>query len=84
MEKWDIVLCISTLLSTLALIIRPIIKLNTSITMLNSTLNHLSSALEELKIKNTRTHEKLWKYCFTQDGLLNDHEERIVELEKKL
>lgn len=83
MEKWDVVLCISTLLTSAALVIRPMLKLNTSIVTLNTTLDHLSKELKELKSKNTKTHEKIWKYCFTQDEQLSDHEERISELEKK-
>ena len=83
MEKWDVVLCISTLLTTAALIVRPMLKLNTSIVKLNTTLDYLSAELKELKNKNTKTHEKIWKYCFTQDERLSDHEERILELEKK-
>lgn len=84
MEKWDIFLCLSALITTAALIVKPVLKLNTSIVKLNSSIDKLSLDVEELKLKNSKNHEKLWNYCFMQDELINDHEDRLNELEKNM
>ena len=81
MDNWDVFLSISALLTTAALIIKPLLKLNTSIVKLNSAIEQLALDLEDLKSKNSRIHDKLWNYCFMQDEQLNDHEERLSNLE---
>ena len=82
MTEWTVVVVISSLLGMGAIIIRPIIKLNTTITILNETVCNLKGDIEEIARKNTESHTRLWEKCGEHDKTLVDHENRICWIEK--
>ena len=61
----------------------PIVKLNTSITRLIDRLNNMDDNMDELTVRNSKSHERLWRHNEEQDDRLHDHETRITILEKK-
>lgn len=81
--EWQIVGVIVTLVGFLAVILPPIVKLNSSITKLNITMEHITKELWELKSDNHDSHRRLWDKNDEQDKALNDHETRITTLERK-
>lgn len=83
MTQWEVYLVIVSLVGFAIAIGTPVIKLNTSITKLIERLNNLDDGLEELTIRNSKSHERIWQHSEGQDEKLNDHEKRISILEKE-
>lgn len=83
MTEWDVVLVIGGILSILAVIIPPIIKLNTTITKLNTIVEQVSLDFRATKEKNTDTHKRLWDKNEEQDNRIENHEIRINNLENR-
>lgn len=82
MNEWQVFLVIVAIVTFLIAVGAPVIKLNTSIVRLIERLKSLDSGLEELSIKNTKSHERIWKHNDDQDEKIRDHETRITLLEK--
>lgn len=79
---------IAALASFLTVIVAPMLKLNTSITKLTITMDHMNQQLadqnaeiERIRVKSSESHEKLWKKNDEQDDTLSDHDKRITRLE---
>ena len=83
MMEWQIVTVIGTLVAMGAAVITPIVKLNTSITKLTATVEHLGKQLADEEKKNADSHDRLWRKEEEQDATLDDHEHRITILEVK-
>ena len=82
MTQWEVYLVIVSLVGFAIAVGTPIIKLNTSITKLIERLNGLDEGLDELTVRNSKSHERLWKHNEKQDTKIEDHEKRITILEK--
>lgn len=63
-------------------IIKPILKLNTTIVNLIDSIDSLRSDYSETVKKNSDSHRKIWEHNGIQDKTINDHEIRIQILEK--
>ena len=88
MTEWGIFGVIAALASFLTVIVAPMLKLNTSITKLTITMDHMNQQLadqnaeiERIRVKSSDSHEKLWKKNDEQDDTLSDHDKRITRLE---
>lgn len=81
--EWEVYLVIVSLVGFAIAVGTPIIKLNTSITRLIDRLNNLDESMDELTVKNSKSHERLWNHNEKQDELIKDHEKRIIVLEEK-
>lgn len=88
MTEWGIFGVIAALASFLTVIVAPMLKLNTSITKLTITMDHMNQQLadqnaeiERIRVKSSESHEKLWKKNDEQDDTLSDHDKRITRLE---
>lgn len=88
MTEWGIFGVIAALASFLTVIVAPMLKLNTSITKLTITMNHMNQQLadqnvemERMRVKSSESHERLWKKNEEQDEVLSDHDKRITRLE---
>lgn len=84
MSEWEVVGVIVALLGLIAAIAGPLIKLNTSITTLTVTLKGLNEDINDLTVKNTKSHQRLWDHNEEQDKKLNDHEMRLTIVEKEV
>ena len=83
MTEWDVVVTLGAILSILAVTLPPVIKLNTTITKLNATIERVVSDLSDIKNKNTDSHRRIWDKNEEQDRCLEDHELRINNLENR-
>ena len=83
MTEWTVVGVIGVLLTMGAAIICPIVKLNSTITILNEAEQNLKSNIEDIVERNSDSHARLWKKCEEHDDKINDHETRICLIEKK-
>lgn len=83
MDKWEVFLVVSALASFIILVCKPLMTLNTTITKLISAVETLESSFKELNESNSKTHGRLWSELENHEGILNNHEMRLHDLEKK-
>lgn len=83
MTEWDVVVVIGGILSILAIVLPPVIKLNTTITKLNTIIEQVVADMRATKDKNTETHKRLWEKNEEQDDRIENHEIRINNLENR-
>lgn len=83
MTEWTVVGVIGVLLTMGAAIICPIVKLNTTITILNEAVQNLKGNIEDIVARNSASHSKLWEKHDEHEEILKDHEKRIYSIEKK-
>jgi cell division protein FtsL len=76
MTEWTIITVIVTLTGLFVTLGKPIISLNTAITKLQTSMENLIKEIDDLKVNNARSHEKI----FDQ---LDDHETRISIIERQ-
>ncbi|MEG1017013.1 MAG: hypothetical protein RSE36_04300 [Oscillospiraceae bacterium] len=82
MNEWGVVGVIVSLVGLFAVIVPPIVKLINSITKLTVIVEKLGGDITELTENNARSHDRLWRHNENQDKSINDHEKRLVKLEK--
>ncbi len=81
--EWQVVGVLIALLGLLTAVVTPVVRLNSSITKLNTTMEHITKEVDGLKTDNHDSHKRLWDKNEEQDKALNDHETRITTLERK-
>ena len=81
--EWTIVTVIVVLIGLGVSICTPIIKLNTTIVKLMSSLDALSKTMESFDSKNTESHRRIWDHETKQDEVLTDHENRLNLIERR-
>ena len=81
---WEIFLGIAALLSFVIAITGPMLKLNTSITKLNASVDVLKDAIDRIDEDNEKSHKRLWDHNTEQDELIEDHAQRINNIEHTL
>lgn len=88
--EWTTVTVVIALVGLIGTVTTPLIKLNSSITKLNVTLDTIKGELEEQKkalsaqkADSRESHRRLWAHNDEQDTTLNDHETRIRVLEQQ-
>ena len=89
MNEWTVVTVIAAVVALVTAIVSPLLKLNTAIGTLTSTVESLSVKLgmvsedtEKLTRRNSDTHERLFARLGEHDRLLSGHETRITVLEQ--
>lgn len=78
---WEILLGIITLVGFLISIIGPILKLTKVMTELSISVTNLKDAVDQMGIKNSESHKKIWEHIGEQDKKIDDHEKRITKNE---
>lgn len=81
--SWEIFLGIAALIAFVASVTGPMIKLNTSITKLNGSVEVLQQAINRLDEGNEKSHKRLWDHNELQDKKIEVHEERLDKIERK-
>ena len=81
MTEWGVITVIAALVALGAAICGPIIKLNTSIARLTTTMENVAERLDRLDEDNHNSHKRLWEHNDQQDDQLAGHETRIALLE---
>ena len=82
MNEWTVVTVIVALAGLLAMILKPLLGLNSVITRLTESVETLEEKLDGLTDKNTESHMRLWQKCREQDERLGGHETRLQIIEK--
>lgn len=83
MTDWDIVKDVVVLVGLIVTVTTPLLKLNTSITQLKALLDSVVKQVQDNDRSNSASHKRLWEHNEEQDELLQDHETRIHDLEKR-
>ena len=78
MNGWDIVQVIVVLVGLLGTVLAPVLKLNSSIAKLNTTLSNVEKRLERQEEHSQKAHERIW-----EKKMLANHEGRITRLEDR-
>lgn len=87
---WTVVLALVTLIGLFLTVGKPILKLNSTLTVLTSRMDTIEKdakaqedALKEQKFHAHESHKRLWDHNVKQDEQLRDHERRLGVLEKE-
>ena len=87
---WTVVLALVTLIGLFLTVGKPILKLNSTLTVLTSRMDTIEKdakaqedALKEQKLHAHESHKRLWDHNGKQDEQLRDHERRLDVLEKE-
>ena len=87
---WTVVLALVTLIGLFLTVGKPILKLNSTLTVLTSRMDTIEKdakaqedALKEQKLHAHESHKRLWDHNGKQDEQLRDHEHRLGVLEKE-
>lgn len=83
MTEWGVMGVITALVGLFITVVRPLLTLNSSIVRLTERMEHLSAELNELTVRNTEKHKRIWDRVDEQAELLADHEKRIDHLENE-
>lgn len=81
MNGWDIVQVIVVLVGLLGGVMGPVLRLNSSMTKLNTTLNNVDERLKKQEEHSRESHIRIWQKNEEQDQKLENHEGRITRLE---
>lgn len=83
MDEWLIFKDIVVIVGLIITVTTPLLKLNTSITQLRTLLEEVMRNVEQNEHDNTESHRRLWQHNTEQDGLLQQHERRLHDLDGK-
>ena len=87
MTEWGVVGVIVVLVGLFTAVCVPLIKSTKEqtqiMTELNISVKNLSDDITELSNNNKEAHKRLWDHQEEQDKMINNHETRIVILEKE-
>ena len=82
MSEWTVVTVITVLVGLMVSVIKPVLKLNASLTRLNESVDSLEKNIAGLNNRNSESHDKLWKRSDEHNLRLSQHETRVQILEK--
>lgn len=83
MDEWVIFKDIVVIVGLVITVTTPLLKLNTSITELKTLLESVMKKVETLDSNNTENHRRLWEHNTEQDKVLQNHEQRLHDLDGK-
>lgn len=83
MDEWVIFKDIVVIVGLVITVTTPLLKLNTSITELKTLLESVMKKVETLDSNNTESHCRLWEHNTEQDKVLQNHEQRLHDLDGK-
>lgn len=79
--EWTVVTVLVTIAGLGVTLVKPLLSLNTSITMLTAKIEQITTGISEMGERNTRAHDRLWEHNKEQDKEIADHEKRLITLE---
>ncbi|MBM6830027.1 hypothetical protein H9X85_10710 [Anaerotignum lactatifermentans] len=80
---WDIVAGIIALAAFIITVVKTIIPLTNAVTKLTENIISISGSVDEIKKKKKEEHQRIWDHNRRQDGMLQNHEQRLHELDGK-
>lgn len=78
MTEWGVVGVLISLVGFLAVVIKPMISLNTNITQLNANVKSNTDELRELNAKNREDHKEIYRKLDGHEHTLNEHETKLA------
>ena len=83
MSEWDVVTIIIAIVGLFFSVGKPIIKLNTNITILNESIKSVNKRQDNFEKCSEKEHEELWDHENEQDKILEEHKMRLHDLDGK-
>lgn len=83
MNEWAVVTVIIALVGLFFTIGKPIINLNTNITILNENVKQQNERLNKFERDSGKEHAELWEHEDEQDKILEEHKMRLHDLDGK-
>lgn len=83
MSEWDVVTIIIAIVGLFFSVGKPIIKLNTNITILNESIKNTNKRQEDFEKCSEKEHDELWEHESEQDKILAEHQLRLHDLDGK-
>ena len=80
---WDIVAGIVLLAGFIITIVKTIIPQTNALTRLTERIDSLAEQVDTLDEKKTEAHKRLWCHNENQDAMLQNHEQRLHDLDGK-
>lgn len=80
---WEIALGIFALVAFVISIVSPIVMITKLITKLTIGFETLELKLTESVEDNSKNHKRIWKYNEEQCSMINNHEQRLHDLDGK-
>ena len=80
---WEIFLGIVALCGFILTVVKTVIPLTNAITLLTEKTAELSSKIEDMDEKKTKAHTELWEHNKEQDKRLEEHAQRLHDLDGK-
>ncbi|MBQ5640298.1 MAG: hypothetical protein IIV05_00680 [Ruminococcus sp.] len=83
MNEWGVLTALAAIVGLFLSVGKPIINLNTSITILNESLKAEKARREQFEKDSCKEHDELWAHEATQDQILAEHKMRLHDLDGK-
>ena len=83
MTEWGVIGVLVVIAGLFGTVGGPVLKLNATITRLQTVLDALKDDLAAQKSKSTEAHRRLWAHNEEQDARLDEHDMRIAALEQR-
>lgn len=78
-----IVIALGSILSLGVVVVKPILKVVEVMTELTASVKALTEKFSRFEVNNHDDHKRIWCHCEEQDGILQDHEKRIIIMENR-
>ncbi len=83
MNEWTVVTVLVTLAGLATAVVKPLLRINASLTRLIQAVDALEKNLQALTEKNSHAHERLWQESRRHEEKLTSYETRLSLLEKE-
>lgn len=80
---WEIVAGMVTFAGFLITVVKTVVPLTNAVTRLTERIDALGEQVDELDEKKTEAHKRLWNHNDEQDEMLQNHEQRLHDLDGK-
>ena len=79
-----IVVSLGTILGLGVTVVKPILQVVKSITALDESIKALTEKFKTFEVNNHDDHKRIWQHNDKQDGIIQEHSEKILLLESKV
>ena len=83
MTEWTVVTALSVLIGLFVSLVRPLMRLNGTMTGLTDAVRALEKNLDAIAGHNSEAHARLWERSRAHDDALHDHETRLRLMEER-
>lgn len=81
--NWQVVLALVVILGLIVTVVKPILKLNTTLTTLDLTIKSLQEQLKSFRGNNDKDHDEIFERLDEHEDTLIEHDKAITELKMK-